>query len=196
MRRADREALKAFLTTQTVRERKPYARYDMQGPAMASYIGTVNNEMGLLSDPTGNRRFMISHITGIDWDYTKLDVDQVWAQAFDLYLKNEPWNLDPNEVARANEINELYQVVDVVEETIKKHFEIDTAQTTWWCSTLEILDVLKDPGKGNLKGGSEIDTRKLASALIKLGLDKPTLKKSRGISARGYYGIQRKLLVP
>ena len=196
VRRADREALKAFLTTQTIRERRPYGRRDFIAQAAASFIGTVNNEMGLLSDPTGNRRFMVSHITGIDWAYAKnIDVDQVWAQAFDLYLKKEPWNLTPGEVDEANKINDLYQMVDIVEETVKKYFEVDATQP-WWTSTLEILDVLKDPGKGNLKGGSEIDTRKLAAALTRLGLEKPQSKRVHNNVIRGYYGIQRKLAIP
>jgi predicted P-loop ATPase len=195
-RRADREALKAFLTTQMVRERKPYGKYDIQAQAMASFIGTVNNEMGILNDPTGSRRFMISHITHIDWAYIQIDVDQVWAQAVDLYLRNEPWNLEKDEVQRANEINEMYQMIDVVEETLQKYFEINPNEQRWWCSTLEILEVLKDPIKGNLKSGSEIDTRKLAAALTKLGLEKPKSKKIHNSVIRGYFGIQRRMLVP
>ena len=190
-RRADREALKAFITTNTVRERKPYGRFDIQGPAMASYIGTVNNESGVLTDPTGSRRFIVAHVTEIDWHTyrDKISVDQVWAQAFDLYLANEPWDLQPDERRQAEAINETYQVVDLVEETIKRWLIINPADSSNWMSTVEILDILKDPLKGNLKS-NEVDTRRLASALTKLGLSKATLKRTAYGTMRGYYGIQ------
>lgn len=189
-RKADREALKAFISTHVVRERKPYGRYDIQGPAIASFIGTVNDEMGILNDPTGNRRFMISHITHIDWGYPKIDVDQVWAQAYDLYLAGEPWELTKDEWQIANEINEQYQMVDIVEETIKRYFDINPTES-WWMNATEIMDILKDPLQGNLRVGAEIDTRRLAAALTKLGLGKSKLKKISGNVVRGYYGIRK-----
>lgn len=190
-RRADREALKAFITTHMVRERKPYGRYDIIGPAIVSFIGTVNNEMGILNDPTGNRRFMISSVSSIDWDYTKLDIDQIWAQAYDLYIAGEPWDLTKDEKKTANEINDQFQMLDIVEETIKKHFDIEPDNENLWMAVTEIMDILKDPMQGNLKVGSEIDTRRVAAALTKLGLGKSKTRKLSGVVARGYYGIKR-----
>ncbi len=196
-RKADREALKAFLTTKTVRERKPYGRYDIQGPAIASFIGTVNNESGVLNDPTGSRRFMIAHLTDIDWSYTKLEADQIWAQAFDLYLAGEPWDLQPDERILADQINETYQMADVVEETIKRYYDIDPTQNGWWTSTLDIMELLKDPSYGNLKAGAEIDTRRLAAALTRLGVGTPYQRRfGSQPRIRGYYGIKRKGLIP
>lgn len=190
-RRADREALKAFITTNTVRERKPYGRYDIQGPAMASFIGTVNNENGILNDPTGNRRYMISHVTMIDWQgyLQNIVIDQVWAQAFDLYVAGEPWELQPDERCLADKINEEYQMVDLVEETLRKHFVIDPTDKVSWMSTVDIIEVMKDPMRGNLKS-SEIDTRRLAGALTRIGLEKPILKRVGSKPMRGYYGIR------
>lgn len=200
-RRSDREALKAFLTIQAVRERKAYGRYDVQGQSITSFIGTVNNENGVLNDPTGHRRFMIAHLKNIDWGYTKIDVDQVWAQAFDLYLSGETGRLEGDELIRANEINEQYQIVDLVEETLKELFAIDPNDQTNWLSTFEIMEILKADNNGSigirgggLKPGSEIDTRKLSSALTRLGLSKTDPRgDSSGKRRRGYYGIKRRM---
>jgi hypothetical protein len=190
----DVEQLKAFFTTYKVRVRKAYAQYDTEGVAMCSFIGTANNQAGLLSDPTGSRRFMVTKLTGIDWSYSALDVDQVWAQAYALYLLGEPYDLTPGEKKLADEINEDYQIIDIVEETIKRWFEIDPAQTSWRMTTVEILTTLKDPGAGNLKPGAEIDARKLASALTKIGLGQPKVFKfpGTGSTMRGYAGIKLK----
>ena len=43
-RRADREAIKAFLTMREITIRRPYDRYDTHKSALASFIGTVNDE--------------------------------------------------------------------------------------------------------------------------------------------------------
>lgn len=192
-RRADREALKSFISARYTRERKAYGHYDIQVQNMASFVGTVNNESGILNDPTGSRRFLMCHLLSIDWSYTKLDVDQVWAQAYDLYLSDEKWELADDDIAMAEKINKEYEIVDIVEETIRKHFYIDPIKTDWWLPTTDIMDVLKD--KGNLKAGTEIDTRRLAAALTHLGLGKAARNKADGKLARGYYGISQRIVI-
>ncbi len=186
-RRQDREALKAFLTTGMVRERRAYGRYDIQGPAMSSFIGTINNEGGFLSDPTGNRRFMVCKLNAIDWNYTKLDVDQIWAQAYDLYSRGEPWNLDAEELKVVNESNEGYQIHDLVEESIVKHFQVDPNQRNWFMPTIDIMQHLETKGLkfSNLKSAS----MDISSALTKLGLEK-SAQRTRGQLVRGWIGIQ------
>ena len=146
-RKNDREALKSFLTLETVRDRKAYGRFDIQGPAISSFIGTINNEGGFLSDPTGNRRFMVTRLLSIDWGYTKLDVDQIWAQAYDLYLSDTPWDLQPDEAKAAREINEIYQVDDLIEAAILKYFQIDPNQRNWWMATVDIAEKLEEKGR-------------------------------------------------
>jgi hypothetical protein len=190
-RRADREALKGFLTLQQVSERKPYGHFPIQGQTITSFLGTINDEGGFLSDPTGHRRFMIAKLESIDWSYTKLDCDQVWAQAYDLYISGEPWQLQPGEIDKINQVNDSYQVVDLVQETLVHLFDFDPGNTNLWLSTVEIMNILKDPNLGNLKPG-EIDTRRLASAMMKLGLGKAEVKRIGRTTPRGYYGIKRK----
>lgn len=190
-RKADREALKAFLTTVKVQERAAYGRYKTEGQAMSSFMATTNNENGLLTDPTGNTRFMIARVDKIDWrGYTRnIDVDQIWAQAMSLYVGGEPWELDPVEFAMATDINLNYLTIDIVEETIKHLFEINPGGQEF-LGSLEIMEFLK--GVGNLKAGIEIDTRRMASALTRLGLEKPRPGSGVNRGQRGYYGIKRK----
>jgi len=123
-RRADQEALKHFLTVRQVTVRKPYGKHDMIKPALASFIGTVNNEAGILSDPTGHRRFMVVHLVDIDWKYTKLDIHQIWAQAKALYDQGETWHLEGQEQNMANTANEEYQIEDPLLSYVLQRFEI------------------------------------------------------------------------
>jgi len=191
-RKADREALKQFLTMEEVIVRKAYARYERHGVAMANFIGTVNNEAGILNDPTGNRRFMITKLLKINWEYTKLDVDQVWGEAYFAYLDGEPWDLTADEIAQADEINEFYQIEDPVVGVILKYFEVDDTRVDWWVRTIEIIDELR------LRGYSFGNNPKAASmavgaAMTKLGL-KRVLKRNGKDRFWGYLGLQIKIL--
>ncbi len=81
-RRADVEALKAFLSREQFTVRPAYGHYEIVKPALASFIGTVNNSTGIFSDPTGSRRFWAMTITRLDWSYSEhMDVHEVWAEA-------------------------------------------------------------------------------------------------------------------
>ena len=116
-RRADLEALKAFLSTETIRDRKPYAHRDLIKPALASFIGTINADAGFLVDRTGNRRFLVCSIEKIDWAYADdLDVNQLWAQAVYLYRNTgDAWMLSEAERAERDAANEEFMVDDPVE---------------------------------------------------------------------------------
>ncbi|MFQ5620177.1 MAG: VapE domain-containing protein, partial [Rhodospirillales bacterium] len=105
-RRADREALKAFISTRRVTVRAPYGRNDITKPSMASLIGTINNESGFLSDPTGNRRFLTCTLTKINWDYADMDPAGIWAEAVHLYRAGESWRLTKAERELRDSLNQ------------------------------------------------------------------------------------------
>lgn len=187
-RKNDREALKSFLTLETVRDRKAYGRFDIQGPAISSFIGTINNEGGFLSDPTGNRRFMVCKLLSIDWSYTQLDVDQIWAQAYDLYLTSTPWDLQPDEAQMAREINETYQVDDLIEAAILKYFQVDPNQRNWWMATVDIAEKLEEKG---IKFGSPMSASlAISRAMTSIGLEKVKQRNLMRQLVNGYLGIQ------
>jgi hypothetical protein len=183
-RKSDWEALKAFITMRTITTRLKYDREDTDMPALASMIGTINNEEGFL--PVGDRRFYVEKILAIDWNYSKVDVDQLWAQAFDLYLAGESWEPQGAERDEVTRINDHYRVLDMVEETIKALFEIDPNRIDWKMTGLDIMEALKAYG---LKVPGEVDARRLSRALTKLGLDKARNLKVNNRVLRGYVGI-------
>lgn len=186
-RKQDRESLKSFLTLETVRDRKPFGKFDIQGPAMTSFIGTINNEGGFLSDPTGNRRFMTCKINEIDWSYTRLEVDQIWAQAYDLYISGEPWDLSKQEYQKAAEINEFYQVDDLIEAAILKYFEIDQNKKGWWMATVDIVEKLEEHEvKFNNATSASMA---IGRAMTAIGLEKIKKQNGQGKWVNGYVGI-------
>ena len=189
--RAEMNALKAILSQQWVKVRKAYGRHETIKPAMASFIGTINNEAGFLNDYTGSRRYMVAKLTAIDWGYTRLRVDDIWAQALFLYQTGYRWTLDEDERETASEINEVYTVEDATQAAILKYFEIDAAQGAWFLSTLDIAQTLEE--KGLRYGSSNATMMAVGRAMAALGLPK-VRKGPRGKREQGYTGLRKKTL--
>lgn len=187
MRKADVEALKAFISRQVVTVRKPYAKIDMVKPSLASLIGTVNNSAGILADQTGNRRFLVATINSIDWTYTQnVDPNQVWAEAFTAYSQGETWYLSGGERQQSEENNSTYRVPNPIEGYLTKYFNIDAACTTEWTSTSEIVARLFDMG---YKGQSTRSVAmEVAATLSEMGLVKEK-RRNGGAPIWGYTGI-------
>lgn len=190
-RKADRESLKHFISKESVRVRKAYGRYDTVRPALASFIGTVNNESGFLSDPTGYRRFMVAPVKRIDWAYTTdINIHQVWAQADALFQRGEPWNLTVEEGQRAEEMSEQFEVEDYLDARLDRIFDIDPADPLSFTTTDEIITALDREGtKENPLGLA----RRVAAILKKRGLNTGQ-RRVNGKVCRGWVGIKRNLL--
>jgi len=190
MRRADREALKFFLSVQQVTVRKPYGHYDLIKPALASFVGTVNNVSGFLNDPTGHRRFMTVRLTEIDWAYaTDVDPEQLWAQAKHLYDSGEPWRLTEQEAECANFINAQYEMEDPLQDIILSLYDV-TGDTYDFVSKMALLDTLHD-------FGWRLRTPRGENMALSEELKKLDVVKGRatveGKQIRGYIGIKKSL---
>lgn len=183
-RRADREALKDFVSRIDVTIRLPYAKHDITRPAMASMIGTINNEgPGFLNDSSGSRRFGVVEFTNIDWGYALLDVDQIWAEAFTAYQAGERWELTTAERAQQATINEEYEFESGVEGFLRKYYDLDPDGDDWE-SGVNIIQELETYG---LKGVQVALLMELARVLKKAGHER---RRIRGVWS--YRGVSRK----
>ena len=189
IRKQDIEALKSLISQKRVKVRRAYGRYDMEGPVLCSLLGTVNNSAGLLSDPTGNRRYAIVNVKSINWDYSEqIDFGQIWAQATHLFKEGTSWNLDPGEVQMRDAMNELYIVDDPVEAAILACFEI-TGDKNAWVSSRTVLEMLK--GRGNVKMGTDRSlAMAIANAMTRLGVGPTRTMQIEGDQQRYYFGIR------
>jgi predicted P-loop ATPase len=182
-RRSDREALKYFLSQQQVTIRKPYGHYDLVKPALASFIGTVNNISGFLDDPTGYRRFMTSHLTAIDWSYAnEVDPAQIWAQAKALYDKGEPWELSAEEAEFAKLANEQYEIEDPLDDLFIRFYEV-TGDPTHFVATVDIKRAMNE-------AGWRLNSPRAESMAIADLMKRKSIRKGRQSDERGYVGIK------
>lgn len=185
-KRAERSALKHFITTRMVKVRVPFGKYDIEKPAAASMIGTINPDgTGFLNDPTGNRRFVVIHLESIDFRYsTTIDVHQLWAELYAAYRNGEPWELTPHEQEVQNDINGGHMISTPLEELLLQYFEIDPTETHF-TPTMEILAKLETMG---LRGDQFRNKMELTSILTKMGM-KPVQKRIGQQRQRGYEGV-------
>jgi hypothetical protein len=187
-RRADVSALKAFITKRVVIVRKAFGEHDTIKPALASLIGTVNESTGFLSDETGNRRFLVASIERIDWAYqTRINVDQIWAEAVARYRAGEPWMLERPESQVQAQQNRLHEAESVLEGWITEHFYIGASVQTAQMTASEIIDVLRMRHDIRLHGSERAQAMELSRVLAHLGV-----RKVRTNTWRGYVGIMPK----
>lgn len=184
-RKADRAALKDFITRVEVTIRVPYGRHDIVKPASASLIGTINEDgAGFLNDPTGSRRFAVVKIDAIDFDYVNhVDVHQLWAQIYTLYQTGESWVLNRNEAEVQTAINELYESDSPVAEHLHRMYRIDP-DVKEHTPSIEILETLKAAG---LNGLDRANLMEISTQLRRVGVQK---KRVGGVM--GFYGLARK----
>jgi putative DNA primase/helicase len=180
MRKADLDALKHFITKKECAWRPAYGRRQLQKPALASFIGTLNDAGGFLDDPTGNTRFRPVQVMAIDYGYSKeVKVDQLWAQALHLYTSGETYKLSQEEETSVLQNQELYEVENPVVDRILETYEIDPTFThiVW---NKEMNDYLGD-----------VYPKAKAAALKKLGCVAIRLK-IQGNTQRGWKGLKPK----
>ena len=162
-RKADREALKHFITVKEPKVRKAYGRHDLKKPACASLIGTINESgTGFLDDRTGNRRFAVVNLQSINWDYTQaVDVHQLWAQVVAAYNSGERGTLSPAEKQDQSRINSGYGSLSSVEEYLWSYYEVDKSNTAW----LPVRDILATLERNGLAGNQRANMMELAQIL-------------------------------
>jgi len=92
---ADLARVKAFISSVKDSYRPSYGKTTIDFPRQNVFAGTVNpNGAGYLNDTTGARRFNPVLIASkIDLKIVREERDQIWAEAFARYRKNEKWHM-------------------------------------------------------------------------------------------------------
>jgi predicted P-loop ATPase len=187
-RRADRAGLKDFITRREVTQRPPYGKHDVVKPASASLVGTINEDgAGFLNDPTGSRRFAVVKVEEIDRAYSEtVNVNQLWAQVYELYKMGEAWELEYQEKAAQVEINKAYEADSPVEEHLKQLYEWGgKVPDDLFIPSIEILGSLKMAG---LSGNDKLSLMEISTVLKREGL-----VKTRRNGSMGFTGIRKKM---
>jgi hypothetical protein len=93
------------------------------------FIGTTNSD-AFLHDTTGNRRFLPIHVKAeealknVAEDLTPDEIDQIWAEAYQLYLANEPLYMNQELTARATEQQQAYVEIDERQGLVEQYLDM------------------------------------------------------------------------
>ncbi len=143
MSRREIGELKAFITSATDEVRAPYARTAQKLPRRTAFCGSANAKT-FLTDPTGSRRFWVIPVERVDYQH-KLNMQQLWAQAYSLYQSGESWWLSHDEIQAVTDANNAhFQQLCPISEALAGAFKWESDQREWtnYLSAGEALAVL------------------------------------------------------
>lgn len=137
-RKADIAALKSFLTNDSDVLRRAYARKESKFARRTVFFASVNPKE-FLHDPTGNRRYWTIEAKHLDHSHN-IDMQQVWAEFYQVWRDGESYYLTGDEVNELNEHNESFTAVDPIEDRILTRLSWDDEQIQWrWATATDIL---------------------------------------------------------
>ncbi|MDY0410130.1 virulence-associated E family protein [Paracerasibacillus soli] len=142
LKHSEVEEVKAFISATVDTYRPKYSKNIARFPRQCVFFGSTNS-FEFLKDTTGNRRFFP---LPVNKNRRKKDpfesltdeyIDQVWAEAYQLYLDDEPLHITDESVKkRAEELQREHTADDgqlgVIEEYIRKeHLDRVCARQVW-----------------------------------------------------------------
>ena len=117
LKKAEVEAVKQYISKCEDMFRPAYGRTVETYRRQCVFFGTTN-DTDFLHDSTGNRRFNPIDVheenatKSVRDDLTQYEVDQIWAEAYQLYLQGEPLYFDEEEDALAKSRQAEHSAVD------------------------------------------------------------------------------------
>lgn len=126
LKKAEIESIKHYVSKCEDSFRPAYGHVVETYKRQCIFIGTTNNK-NFLRDPTGNRRFMPVDVReqyikkSVITDLTDEETDQIWAEAYQLYLKGESLYLSEEESAIAVDEQVQHEETDERKGVIEKY---------------------------------------------------------------------------
>lgn len=135
--------LKNIIQLPSVKMKPPYGSHVQEFPRMASFIATSNME-DILSDPSGNRRFLGVELTG-PIDVSQLpNYEQLYAQALAALQAGEKTYFDTEQTKLIMASNRKFEVISPVDQYFNLYFDLtDDAKQGEYLTAAEIFQELK-----------------------------------------------------
>ena len=148
--------LKNIIQLPSVKIKPPYGSHVQEFPRMASFIATSNME-DILSDPSGNRRFLGVELTGPINVSQLPNYEQLYAQALSALRAGEKTYFDAEQTRQIMANNRKFEVVSPVDQYFDLYFDLtDDAEQGEYLTAAEIFQELKSHIGSSLKLNSLI----------------------------------------
>lgn len=116
------DSIKSIVTMENIDKRSPYAEYSKERKRMASFCASTNHEE-ILTDPTGNRRFLVFKVNHILSPFDNpIPYDKVYAQAAHLAKNGFQYWFDDEDNKIVESLNSEFIVISAEEENIRSYF--------------------------------------------------------------------------
>lgn len=188
LRRNEIEGFKEIVTQGIIRTRRSYGQFHENMIRRASFMGTTNNHEFLV-DSTGNRRFLIFPASQIDHNH-KINMDMVYAQAYQLYKDGYEFWFSEDEVKLFAAHNKQFEQKSLEEDLILKELEQCNADETQdFMTATDVCQYLRDR---NYKIAlTNATTQRVGQAMIKLGFQrvKRAGRNCYAVKTKNEYGM-------
>ena len=179
LQKNDVDKIKNYMTTSKITDRVIYQKKDSNFPRRANFYGTTNNEE-ILTDTTGNVRFLIFEILGIKHDNGgengykgSIDIDNVYAQAFYYFITGQKtdYELTPAEIIEMEKRNRQFMTTTPEMDLVVKYFSPakKTEEHVEYLRNTEILSFIQK------SEGVKLGTKRLGQALKYYGFKKKAI---------------------
>ena len=172
--------LKNVIQLPSVKIKRPYGKHVEEFKRYASFIATTN-EVSVLNDPTGSRRFICVNLTApIKTDY-KPNYKALYGQAYKLVTQRQTdWWFNADEVKEIMAHNAMYQQIPPAIQYFCEYFEpAENEEEGEWMSPTAIYESLRQiPGSGLKVNG--------VSNFGKYLYNMPNLRQDRNKKGRFY----------
>ena len=168
-RKSDIAQLKAFITSDRDILRQPYAPKKNSFPRRTVFFASVNHH-DFLFDETGNRRFWVIDATHINYMH-EIDMQQLWAEFYALYLDGEPWIMSGEEMKSININNKDFTGADYHDELVYRNLDWGQLEAFGedygsWKTATEITLML------GIQNPKQVDLNKISKSVRKHNGDK------------------------
>ncbi|MBS1734254.1 MAG: hypothetical protein JST02_13245 [Bacteroidetes bacterium] len=145
LNKADANTMKQLITLPHIKGRRPYGRLEATGIRVANFMASTNDE-DFLTDSSGSRRYLCFKVLDIKADYKKIKMDDVWAEAFNLFNdKNFIYWISSEDIAELEDNNKDFKHVTQEHEYITQYFSVpnDKHPATHIAPSTAIRDFIK-----------------------------------------------------
>jgi predicted P-loop ATPase len=161
--------------------RLPYGRTHRDLKRLAVLAGTTN-DLGLISDPTGNRRILPINVLAIDHArYNSIDKTALFMAFYDLYQSGFNWHLSSEDILQLNENSSEFNAINFEAELINQYFRVpQNGDYSDYLTNTELKIYLEVNSQQRI-----FDTRKLGMEMKNLGFEQ-VRRKVNGSTMRCY----------
>jgi len=184
----DAKHMKRILSAPSFTLREPYGRNNVTLKRIATLCGTCN-ELDVLNDPTGNRRFIVFEVVGqFDYKlYNSIDKEQLFAQCVALINSGETSDLQGDFVNLMEQVSEDFLEISIEEELLLQHFNANDTniRTRQWMPTTMIKDYLEE------NSNQKLSIKRLGQMLRKHNFERIKRNNSYGYMVAAIYLTQK-----